>query len=56
MRFSRGTGPHSRESHEEARLSPITKYSSFGTRGHVCVVESRRRGSTYASWSGFPSM
>jgi hypothetical protein len=31
IRFFRGTGPHERESHDWLRLSPIMKYSPFGT-------------------------
>src|SRR5205823_1778786 len=35
IRFFRGTRPQTRESHDEARLSPIIRYSSFGIRASV---------------------
>src|SRR5919197_311893 len=65
MRFLRGTRPHTRESHDEARLSPIIRYSFFGTRvsvpfgGMSDIVKvwvSRRSAGMYGSFSRRPLM
>jgi len=54
MNADRGTGPQVRESHEPIRLSPMTKYSPFPSRGQARVIESRSKNDSYGSFSFFP--
>src|SRR5438876_7210836 len=65
IRFLRGTRPHTRESHDELRLSPIIRYifggmrvivSRGGMSASVSVCESRRSGWMYDASSFLPLM
>ena len=49
MMFSLGTAPHSRESQDCTRLSPMKKYRPSGILRGPCVFESRRNSADVGS-------